>query len=29
LKLHAKSRQEALDKKLRQAILDGVKRANL
>ncbi|MEZ7813960.1 MAG: [protein-PII] uridylyltransferase [Paracoccaceae bacterium] len=29
LKLHAKSRQEALDKKLRQAISDGAKRANL
>ena len=27
LKLHAKSRQEALDKKLRQAIADGAERA--
>ena len=28
LKLHAKPRQEALDKKLRQAIIDGAERAN-
>jgi [protein-PII] uridylyltransferase len=27
LKLHAKHRQEALEKKLRQAIMDGAQRA--